>query len=153
MQTNQLDESSQIQHKLGSKSNPVFIQTEADFKEKLKTGWWCTFYCENCGKLVLLNKKTSEHPLLCKSCGTKATNIERYGCENTFQYESFKKKSKETCLRKYGYEIFAKSEEYIEKSKKTNLERYGVEWSSKSDICKEKVIKTCNKKYGVDYAM
>ena len=153
MQTNQLDEPSQVQHKLGSKLNPVFIQTEDDFKGKLKTGWWCTFYCKNCGKLVVFNKKTSEHPLLCKSCGIKVTNLERYGCENTFQYESFKKKSRETCLRKYGHEIFAKSEEYIEKTKKTNLERYGVEWSSKLDICKEKVIKTCNKKYGVDYAM
>ena len=54
MQTNQLDESSQIQHKLGSKLNPVFIQTESDFKEKLKTGWWCTFYKSGARKMPSL---------------------------------------------------------------------------------------------------
>jgi len=152
MQTNQLDEPSQNQSKPGSKANPIFINDEQEFENLIKTGWWCKFYCTNCGNLVIHNKKIKRRHLLCSSCQTKQTNLQRYGCENTFQFKDFKEKSKKTCLERYGQDCFVKTELFIEKSKKTNLERYGVEWSSKTDACKQKVIKTNNEKYGVDYA-
>lgn len=60
---------------------------------------------------------------------TKQTNIEKYNSANFLHSEEGKKRVKASLLKKYGYENPYENEEYkknyLEKSGKTNLERYG----------------------------
>jgi len=58
---------------------------------------------------------------------SKATNLEKYGCEHPSQNKEIKAKSKATNLEKYGCENPFQNKEVQEKIKATNLEKYGCE--------------------------
>lgn len=99
-----------------------------------------SIYCKKCTKINSRNKY-------------KETCLERYGCVNTFQNETFKEKSKATCLKKYGVDVATKCKDVQDKYKKTCLKKYGVENCFQNETCKEKSKKTCLQKYGSQYAM
>jgi hypothetical protein len=83
----------------------------------------------------------------CALMKNKKTNLEKYGCENSFQSEEVKYKIKETNLRKYGVEYPTQSKDIRDKIKQISLERYGVEYPVKSDKVKDKIKKTCIERY------
>ena len=60
----------------------------------------------------------------------KKTNLERYGCEWSFQNNEIKEKKKKTNLERYGCEYVVQNQTIKEKTKQTNLERYGCEYVS-----------------------
>jgi hypothetical protein len=57
----------------------------------------------------------------------KATNIEKYGCENPNQNKEVREKIKQTNIMRYGTEYPTQNEEVREKSKATNIVRFGHE--------------------------
>ena len=77
----------------------------------------------------------------------KATNLERYGCEITYQNKDIQKKGEETKLKKYGNKHYTN----IEKMKQTCLIKYGVDNYGKTKEYKEKFAKTNLERYGVVY--
>lgn len=112
------------------------------------------FICERCKKKTTLNYRSfinSNRKFLCKNCKTILINIEKYGCEHSFQSENNKKKSRETCLEKYGVSHPMKNFEIVNKLKKSMIEKYGVENTSKLKEDREKTKKTMIKKYGFEY--
>ena len=78
----------------------------------------------------------------------KNTCRKKYGCDNLFQLESAKEKSKKTKADLYGNPNYAN----IPKGRKTNLDRYGVSNVFQNDEVKEKSKATCRSRYGTDYA-
>lgn len=125
------------------------------------------FICRNCRCKISASKETTKQK-------RKATCLEKYGVENTFQSEEKKEKIKQTCLERYGYDNCAKNPDIYDKVKQTNLERYGfvcslntaenlakrketwlknlgVDNPNKSIDIREKAIKNNIKKYGVKY--
>ena len=70
----------------------------------------------------------------------KATNLERYGCEYSFQSEEVKKKIKETNNEKYGCNCVFQSKEVKDKIKQTIFKKYGVEYPLQSEEIKNKVL-------------
>lgn len=164
MQTNQLDESSQNQE--------IFISSASEY-DNLHNLEKFNFYCKGCGRIVtrakLKDKKSQERQrrLLCKSCGTKQTNLERYGTEYSFQAESVKEKIVKTNIERYGHRYPMQSSEVRNRANATNLKRYGYEcctkneqvknkgrekWNSKTEeekrIIREKIKNTNLKRYG-----
>lgn len=96
----------------------------------------CSVKCSSIDKIRIDNAKKS----------TK----EKYGSENYFNTDDYKKKVKKSNLEKYGVDHYSKTNEYKEKIKKTNLDRYETDHYSKTDEYKEKVKNTSLSKYGVD---
>ena len=77
-------------------------------------------------------------------CGvnkTKITNLEKYGVENTSQYEVFKNKREKKIINLYGVKNVFENEKIKEKIKKTNLEKFGFENPFQNQIIKEKIKK------------
>jgi hypothetical protein len=86
-------------------------------------------------------------------CGvnkTKITNLEKYGVENTSQYEVFKNKREKKIIELYGVKNVFEHEKIKEKIKKTNLEKYGFENPFQNKIIKEKIKSSNLEKYGVN---
>lgn len=105
----------------------------------------------------------------------KATNIELFGVENTFQSEEKKHKARETMLVRYGIEKALQSPDILERQQSTMLERYGVRFAvhnktlyqkqldtiyerygdnpSRLEHFKKKAKQTCMERYGVPHAM
>jgi hypothetical protein len=82
------------------------------------------YYCINCSKIK-----------------TKKTNLIKYGCENVFQNESIKNKSKIKKIEKYGVSNYTNRKKCAETLvKKSDLEK---------EIIKNKKEQTCLKNYGV----
>lgn len=92
--------------------------------------------------------------------------LKRYGCENPYQSEIIKEKSKQTMLKKYGCENPLQSKEIQDKIKKTLLKKYGVtnpyQTAEAIKRCKVaysnpkvrlKIKETWLRKYGVDHPM
>lgn len=90
-----------------------------------------------------LDKKTQEK--------SKATCLEKYGVEYSFQSEEMRNKSKETLLKKYGVEYIGASKEIQEKTRNTFLEKYGVDNPWKSKEVQEKIKATNLERYGAEY--
>ena len=67
------------------------------------------------------------------------SNLEKYGCENPFQFEQVKEKIKQTNIEKYGADHPMHSNQIKEKLKQTNLDRYG------------NVLYTCSEEYKEKY--
>jgi hypothetical protein len=118
--------------------------------------------CDNCGsqkemKYQTYNKINQNNKYYCskKECinikRQKSLN-EKYGCDNVFQLNSVKEKSKVTCLEKFGCENPHQNEEVKKKAEKTNIERYDCINPFQNEGCKEKSRKTCLENYGVEYA-
>ena len=85
----------------------------------------------------------------CPKCGKEkqlATMREKYGSDNLFGTDSFRKLS----LKKYGTPYPLQSDSIKEKVKKNNIEKYGSEWFMSTAEFKEKARSTINNLYGVD---
>ena len=78
----------------------------------------------------------------------KDTCREKYGCDNIFQLNSVKEKSKEKKMELYGDPNYCN----LDKARKTNLDRYGAANVFQNDAIKEKSRTTCRDRYGTDYA-
>ena len=90
----------------------------------LKKGY-CTYCCKKCVEL--------DHDYIQEK--TKQTNLEKWGCEYTFQTENNLSKSRQTKLERYGNENYNN----VEKHKQTCLERYGKEYYSQTEESKEHI--------------
>ena len=118
--------------------------------------------CDSCGEETELKKTNYTKSLKCHNyyCCQKCsidkitkTNLEKYGVENTFQYDKFKEKIKITNLINLGVENPQQSDEIKKKTSKTNFERYGTEYTFQSEEIKDKIKKTLLIKYGVEHPM
>jgi hypothetical protein len=172
--TNQL-----VSKGLSYREEPVFVSTPEEYL-LLKRRQQFRYVCKNCGLECSAQRRTEKSRtekqllFLCQGCLTKhvcnlkygtdyacqskqvketikETNLKKYGCENVFQCNDIKEKSKKTCLKKYGTEYANQSEPVKQKIKDTNLKRYGVENVFQADFAKEKSRKTCNERYGTDW--
>lgn len=56
----------------------------------------------------------------------KATCLERYGVENSYQSDTIKEKIKQTNLERYGVENVQQNTAVKQKTKQTMIEKYGV---------------------------
>ena len=98
------------------------------------------------------NKKSVIHKdccFDCKSLKTIESNQIVYDCENVFQLESTKIKSKETIIEKYDVEYITQSENIQDKIKQTNMIKFGCEYALSSQILINKREDTLQEKYGV----
>jgi hypothetical protein len=77
----------------------------------------------------------------------KATNLEKYGCENPTQNKEVQEKTKSTNLEKYGCENPTQNKEVQEKFKATNLEKYGCEYPLQNAEVSAKSSKNAYKSY------
>ena len=78
----------------------------------------------------------------------RQNNIKKYGCENYFSSEDFKKKRLKTLMERYGVTSLYLNPELLEKYKQTCMERYGVDNYAKYIEFYDKVIATNLDKYG-----
>ena len=114
------------------------------FRQFIKVGCYCEIHTkenkQQKAKATNLEKYGCENPLQNEEVRDKvtATNLEKYGCENPFQNEEIKDKMKATCLKKYGVENPMKSKEVREKSKTACLKKYGVENPSQNKEVRDK---------------
>jgi hypothetical protein len=113
--------------------------------------------CDICGiekklKLQVYNKSYNKYnKYTCEKCRyfkIKLTNNEILGCDNPFQSQEVREKSKKTNLERRGCEYSMQSEEVREKSKKTNLERRGCEYATQSKDVRKKTEETNLRKRG-----
>lgn len=117
------------------------------------------YYCKQCGKLHVITSfngddhliKTRYSRMLCRNCGRKAFNLEKYGAEEFAGLPEIEEKRKKTMLKHYGVDHPSKSKEIVNKIKKKFLEKYGTEWATSSKIVQDKVKATNRKRLGVDY--
>ena len=79
----------------------------------------------------------------------RLTCQEKYGCDNVFQLDEIKKKSKETKFKLYGDEKYTNRE----KRKETCIERYGVAEPTQNKQIYEKAKTTLKSHYGVETPM
>lgn len=80
----------------------------------------------------------------------KETNIKKYGVENIFSLDKFKKKSEETKLKRYGTRY--PTSFGTDKFKKAMIEKYGVDHNSKSQELLNRKRQNILKKYGVTHS-
>lgn len=113
--------------------------------------------CPICGNPVRIYGRSNK--LFFKTCSTNCenklrfisttkTNLNRYNCENVFQFKDIKEKIKKTTLEKYGVENIRNSEHYKNVAYKTNIEKYGHYNPFGNDKIKEKIKNTNLKRYG-----
>lgn len=86
--------------------------------------------CDRCGKELYVTYSTyttfgDKH--FCRACRIKNTNLERYGCENVFQYKPYREKQKQTCIERYGCENVFQNEDVKKKIKCSMFEKYGAD--------------------------
>lgn len=116
--------------------------------------------CDECGSIKnenynayqrYTNNQTENY--FCTKCvkskKTIKTTRKKYGCDNVFQNEKIKTKSKNTMIEKYGNKHALNIEKFKEKTKKTNLERFGTEYASQNIDIKQKIEDTFLRNYGV----
>ena len=127
-------------------NNPIKIKSyEQLWKLKNKDIIECI--CPKCGKIyqsrvASKRQKSNGTFLLCKTCLTIKTNLNKYGVENIGQLEKTRLINKSRDVNWY--------ERRTEKSKKTSLKRYGVEHPQQLADVKEKQKQTVKERYGVD---
>lgn len=121
----------------------------ATVKEKMKNtcmekyGVSCSFMAESVKEKIKDSLKYRDYESIKKKL--KETNLKRHGNENYVNV----KKIKETKLKKYGMDNYVNPE----KQHKTNLEKYGVSCVLTLPEIKEKRYKTMLKRYGVKHAL
>lgn len=89
-----------------------------------------------CGKVYHNTPFSVKRGRLCSGCKpsrTKATNMSKYGCENTFQSEVFKEKGRQTNIEKLGVPYAMQNKKIQLKAQKTCLEKYGKKWAFTQD--------------------
>ena len=79
---------------------------------------------------------------------SKATNLEKYGCECPLQNKEVQEKIKATNLEKYGCECPFQNKEVQERIKAINLEKYGCENPYQNKEVRERIKATNLEKYG-----
>lgn len=124
-------------------------------KYKISKSDTVSFSCDNCGKEVTLNFQSAtwlidSEKLLCKSCKSKETNLQRYGVSNPAKSEEIKERTRQNNLKKYGVEYTTQLDSVKEKSKISYMDKYGVDHPLKSKEIREKVKSTNLEKYGVE---
>ena len=90
---------------------------------------------------------------ICSRIKFKATCIELFNCENPFQNEEIKNKSKQTLIQKTGFDNSSKTKSVKEKHTIRNLELYDVPTYFQSEEFKLKSQSTIKQKYGVSNVM
>lgn len=121
---------------------PIILTTQEDIIKLKKYGKMqkIQFYCVECGKKYVVEKRSFNGIMKCSVCKRNET---RDNFSDEYK-ERIIQKSKNTRFERYGNPNYVNAEQ----RKKTNLERYGVENYFE---LKDK-IKECNlKKYGVPY--
>jgi hypothetical protein len=119
-------------------------------------------YCDYCGvelkvpykRYNLSTKNINKYSCSNKECSNQKIREvcqHKYGVDNPFQSEDFKKKSKETLMIKYGAEHPMYIEEIKDKLKKTNIDKYGVDNYGKTEECQDKIKITNIDRYGVSH--
>ena len=78
----------------------------------------------------------------------RKNNLKKYGCENYFESEDFKKKRLHTLMKKYGVTSLYLNPELLKKYKETCIQRYGVDNYAKYIDFYQRVISTNLEKYG-----
>ena len=109
--------------------------------------------CKVCGKPTLTtycSSKCAHNDIEVKN-KTKQTNLERYGCENTFQYQEFKDKANKSRLEKYGFRYSLENPSIYKKSQSTMLEKYDCEHGFENSEIQKKCNKTNLEKYGNEH--
>ena len=135
------------------------IVCSKSFRFFVKTGSYCNVCAVIRGKekskATCLEKYGCEHPFQNEEVKekVKATCLEKYGCENPLQSEKIREKTKATCLEKYGCENPSQSEEIKNKKIETCLENFGCEYSQQCEEIREKTKATCLEKYGCEYSL
>lgn len=76
---------------------------------------------------------------------SKATRLERYGCENYQNVDAIRA----TCMKKYGVDCAFKADCVKEKIRKVHRERRGVDYPSQSEECRKKTKETMFRHFGV----
>ena len=107
--------------------------------------------------------KTCDNPTCIgkgRSLSKKKTDKEKYGNENYFLTDDYKRKSKETCLKKYGVEYITqtadhkktlnRSPEVYDKIKESQIKKYGDLYVN-TDEYKRRSTETNIKKYKVEF--
>ena len=107
--------------------------------------------------------KTCDNPTCIgkgRSLSKKKTDKEKYGNENYFLTDDYKRKSKETCLKKYGVEYVTqtadhkktlkRSPEVYDKIKESQIKKYGDLYVN-TDEYKRRSTETNIKKYKVEF--
>lgn len=80
----------------------------------------------------------------------KKTNLQLYGCENQFQREEVKEKSRESSILKFGVPYGMMSAVCRDKCKETCLKKYGVEYPMQNEDVYKEMIKTNLEVYGCE---
>ncbi len=80
----------------------------------------------------------------------KATNIQKYGCENPFQNKNIKDKIKATNIEKYGCKSPIQNKEIQDKIKATNIQKYGCENPFQNKEVRNKFKENYLEKYGCE---
>ena len=107
--------------------------------------------------------KTCDNPTCIgkgRSLSKKKTDKKKYGNENYFLTDDYKRKSKETCLKKYGVEYITqtadhkktlnRSPEVYDKIKESQIKKYGDLYVNTDDY-KRRSTETNIKKYKVEF--
>lgn len=138
-----------------------YCKTETASFQNGRFGTYCSMKCQSASPDRQIRRR--------------ATNLERYGVENTQLCEEIRRKREQTCLERFGNihpsknaevkrklsekskAAHAKVDEHeyarrLEKAKKTNLEKRGVEFSLQDPTVRQKAKETMLDKYGVDNA-
>jgi len=116
----------------------------------------------NCGteftkklEMIIYNGRSA----LCQSCiktncreKTKATNIEKYGCESPMQNKEILDKVKQTCKDKYGGHPLQNAE-VMATLKATNIKKYGFANPLQNPEIKQKALDTIVSIYGTTNIM
>lgn len=100
-------------------------------------------YCKICGTENKFINMIQGYSI---GCCTEHTNLIKYRVVNTFQFEEYKEKAKQTKKTKYGDENYNNRE----KAKNTTIEVYGVENVSQNAEIREKIINTNLNNLGVE---
>ena len=109
----------------------VTVDIKCDYCESTFQKKWYRYILEN--KKSIIHKDSCNQ---CKSIKTKESIQQTYNCDNVFQLDDVKQKSKTTNMMKYGVDNPAKSELIKNKIKQVNLEKYGVESYMQTEECK-----------------
>ena len=106
-------------------------------------------------KATSLEKYGCECPLQNATVREKSvtTNLEKYGCEYALQNAEVQEKWRATTFEIYGFQYALQNAEIKEKSKATNLEKYGYEHAAQNKDVEEKRKVTNFERLGCEYPM
>ena len=110
------------------------------------------FICSDCNREFSKKKRRGARgknfKFLCQRCGSKRTNIMKYGVDNPMKFAPIRDKAEQTNIKKYGVNNVFKSEEIKSKIKSVINKKYGANYPMQSTLIKAKSRETCLKKYG-----